>query len=397
MDIMIYLALGSNLGNRFENLRLAIEELKKVFRIEKVSPVIETKAVLLPNSPSSWDLPYLNMMIAGDTDLSPEDLLKFIKSTEQKLGRDLEAHRWSPREIDIDIVLYNDLKIESQTLTIPHLHAFKRDFWNFLLETIGYSTNDLEVNNFKALNYFVLYPKFIKIINVTPDSFSDGGKFFNPENAISEANSSYLNGATYIDLGAQSTRPGYIEISYQEEIKRLEPVIEGISNNIPFSIDTYFDEVIEYFLNKPNFKLVNDIRSKLSDSTLKKIANRGLKIITMLDGTDPDILKNQINHLKVCGLQNIIVDPGIGFGKTKFENLKILKNINYLRDSGCEVLIAHSRKSFCALFSNLPASERDIETIAVSDFVTNCGADYLRIHNLQDHMRFFVTKKMIQP
>lgn len=394
---MIYLALGSNLGNRLENLRLALNELSKAFCIKKISPVIETNAILLPESPSNWNLNYLNMMVSGDTDLSPQDLLNFIKSIEIKLGRNMKAERWSPRKIDIDIVMYNDQSIQLDQLTVPHKEISNRNFWKYLLETLGYCTNDPDVNNFKAINYFALSPKLIKIVNVTPDSFSDGGKFFNPDDAITDAEQSYLNGAAYIDLGAQSTRPGYVEIPYQEEIKRLEPVIDGISSNIPLSIDSYFDEVIEFFLNKPNFKIVNDIRSRLSDTTLKKIADNKMKIITMMDGTDLQVLKNQIAHLRNCGLTDIIVDPGLGFGKTKFENIKILQNINSLKDLGCEVLIAHSRKSFCSLFSNKSAFERDIETIAVSDFVAKYGVDYLRVHNLQDHMRFFVAQIMMQP
>jgi len=393
---MIYLALGSNLGNRFENLRRAVAELKHVFRMEKISHVIETEALLLPGSPESWNIPYLNMMLAGDTDLSPHELLKFIKRTEEKLGRDMTASRWSPRIIDIDIVMYHDQHLVSDDLTIPHTQIENRDFWKYLLEILGYSTNDPTVNDYNAMNYFVLDPKIIKITNVTPDSFSDGGKFFDPAAALNEIESAYRNGAAYVELGAQSTRPGYVEVSAEEEIHRLEPVLANVSKEVPLAIDTYFDEVVNFCLDRFNIKIVNDIKFNLSDKTLKRLADNDVKIVTMLTGTNFDCLKNQVNYLKKCGLKYIIVDPGIGFGKTKFENLTILKNIEKVKSLECEILIGHSRKSFFSLISNQEAMNRDIETLAVSDVIHSFNADYLRVHNLEYHVKFFTAKAIMQ-
>ncbi|MBO4405484.1 MAG: dihydropteroate synthase [Alphaproteobacteria bacterium] len=394
---MIYLALGSNLGNRFENLRRAVAELKQVFHCEKISHVIETEALLLPGSPESWNIPYLNMMVAGDTDLSPHELLRFIKRTEEKLGRDMNAGRWAPRIIDIDIVIYNDQQLITDQLTLPHMQLENRDFWKYLLEMLGWSTGDPTVNDYRALNYFVLDPKIVKITNVTPDSFSDGGKFFNPADALEDIEKSYQNGAAYVELGAQSTRPGYTEVSAKEEIRRLEAVVTSVPKEIPLAIDTYFDEVVNFCLDHANIKIVNDIKFNLSDTTLRHLADNDVKIVTMLYGTDLSCLKNQVNHLKKCGLKHVIVDPGIGFGKTKFENLTILKNIKEIKSLGCEILIGHSRKSFFSLISNKEAIDRDIETLAVSDIMQNFGVDYLRIHNLEYHMKFFTAKKIMQP
>ncbi len=393
---MIYLALGSNLGNRFENLRRAIAELKQVFRPEKISHVIETEALLLPDSPKSWDIPYLNMMVAGDTKLSPHELLRFIKRTEEKLGRDMRASRWSPRVIDIDIVMYHDKKLITDQLTIPHTQLENRDFWKYLLEMLGYPTNDPTVNDYRAMNYFTLEPKIIKIVNITPDSFSDGGKFFDPSDALDEIEKAYHGGAVCVEIGAQSTRPGYVEVSDKEEIRRLEPIIANVSKKIPLAIDTYFDEVVNFCLDHSNIKIVNDIKFNLSDATLKRLADLDIKVVTMLTGTDFNCLKNQVNHLQKCGLKQIVVDPGIGFGKTKFENLTILKNIAKIKSLGCEILVGHSRKSFFSLISNKEAIDRDIETLAVSDIMQNFGIDYLRIHNLEYHMKFFTAKTIIQ-
>lgn len=392
---MIYLALGSNLGNRLENLRQAVHELEKFFEIKKISHVIETEALLTPDSPKHWNLPHLNMMVAGNTCLPPRDLLKLIKDIEQRMGRDLESERWSPRIIDIDIVLYHKLQLSTENLAIPHKEIENRDFWRYLLKCLGVEIDETSINDYKALNYFVLNPKFVKIVNITPDSFSDGYKFFRHFDALKEIDQSYKDGATYIELGAQSTRPGYKEVPPEEEIRRLEPIIKRVSESIPLAIDSYFDEVVNFCLENANIKLVNDIKSNLSPLILKKLANKDVKVVTMQIGTDLHQLEKKICYLKSLGIEQVIIDPGIGFGKTKFENLEIIRNIKKIKSLGCEILLGHSRKSFMSLFSNENASDRDLESIAISDFAWENGVDYLRIHNLKDHMRFFVSKKMM--
>lgn len=393
---MIYLALGSNLGNRFDNLRQAISKLSEFFELKKISHIIETEALLLPGSPESWNIPYLNMMLAGDTNLGPQELLKAIKKIEEEIGRDMHADRWSPRIIDIDIVSYHDQKVSTENLTIPHKEINNRDFWKYLLKCLGFEISDDSVNEYAALNYYVLDPKFIKIVNVTPDSFFDGGKYFSPEDALNEIVRSYQTGATYVDIGAQSTRPGYTEISAREEIQRLEPIVKEVPKEIPLSIDSYFDEVVEFCMENANVQIINDIKFNLSDNLLKKIADKNLKIVTLMSGMDFNQLGKQIEHLKNLGIKNIIVDPGIGFGKTKVENFEIIKNIEKIKSFGCEILIGHSRKSFISWIFNGTASDREIETLAISNFFDEHHIDYIRIHDLEHHMKFFTAKKMLQ-
>jgi 2-amino-4-hydroxy-6-hydroxymethyldihydropteridine diphosphokinase/dihydropteroate synthase len=397
---MIYLAMGSNLGNRFKNLRTAISKLSEFFDCKKSSIVLETSAILPPHAPGDWNLPYLNMVIAGNSSLDPFSLLEHIKKIEKQMGRDLDAPTWSPRIIDLDVVDYNGEKIDAEQLSLPHREIKNRDFLQYLLESVDYEiSQDIrrDINSYQALNYFVLDPKLVGVINVTPDSFSDGGKYFTPDDAVSRIDDLYNEGACVIELGAQSTRPGYVEISPAEEIARLDEIMERTANIDCIGVDTYFDEVIAYLIKKYNIKWINDIKSQLNVDTIKLIADNNAKLVVMLYGMDIAWLKNRAEYLQNLGIkkENILLDPGIGFAKSKRENLEMIKNISRIKDLGYEILFAHSRKSFISNFSNVAAANRDIETIAISDFAAMKKMNYLRVHNVRDHMRFFVAKRQI--
>jgi len=126
---MIYLGLGSNQGERREYLAQALKRLAKAgFEISRVSPIVESPALLKDDALPEWNRPYLNLVVAGHTTHSPEEVLKLAKRIEQALGRDLQASRWSPRNIDIDILLWNDERISTPDLNIPHLEMHKRSF-----------------------------------------------------------------------------------------------------------------------------------------------------------------------------------------------------------------------------------------------------------------------------
>lgn len=393
----VCLSLGSNLGNRIKNLQQALSCIKSFFLIRKISHIIETKALLLPDSAKDWNIPYCNMVVRGETNLSPQELLVQIKKVEENLGRDLKAPRWSPRIIDIDIIYYENIYINNELLNIPHKEIKNRDFLQYLLREIGYK--EFYENNYSALNHFVITPKLVGILNITPDSFSDGGKFFSVKNAELQARKLYKDGATLIDIGAQSTRPGYKEVPPKVEIKRLSETLErckDISESI--CIDTYSDEVAEYVIKKHNIKWINDQNSSFTSKTIKMFAENDIKLIIMLKGTNISWFKSRINELTNLGIksENIIVDPGIGFGKSAMQSLNFIKNIRRIKNLGHEIFIGHSRKSFISQLSIAPAPERDIETIAISDFLAKAGVDYLRVHNVEKHMRFFVAQHCIK-
>ncbi|MDR1335063.1 MAG: dihydropteroate synthase [Holosporaceae bacterium] len=399
-DNVLLLSVGSNVGNRLEHLRNALELLGTFLSFRSMSHVIETAADLLPGSPVSWDLPFLNMVVAADTLIDPLHLLKMLKQIEQKLGRDLDGPRWSPRIIDIDILVYGRQNIYTDLLTIPHRELKNRDFLLFLMDEIGYKAScipEMNTNHYTPSDNFVLYPRFVGILNVTPDSFSDGGAFLDPSTAEEHARDLLRAGAYGIDIGAQSTRPGYVEVSPAEEISRLDPLLDRCGDIECISIDTYFDEVVQHVLKKTNTKVkwINDQRATLRVDTLKFLADNNIKLVTMLQNMDFPWLKQRIKYLKNLGIpqSNIIIDPGIGFGKSRHDNIRVIKKLSDLRILGCEVLLGVSRKSFITAHSNALVQARDLESIAVACFAQlQKSVDYFRVHNVRDHMRFFVTE-----
>lgn len=396
MSTEIILSLGSNLEDRFASLKSAIEKLSEIMSIEKESVVFETEAILPENAPAEWNRPYLNMVLRGKTDLKVEDFFVKSKEFETQLGRQ-QIGKWGPRIVDIDILYYGNKIISTKNLTIPHKQIPNRVFLKSLLNIIGFKFNDEETNDYTPLDSFVLKPNFVGIVNVTPDSFSDGGQYFNTEDALERIERLRKIGTDVIELGAQSTRPGYEEIPPQEELKRLLAVMENLTNFSHIGIDSYFDDVIKPVINKFDIKWVNDQNGVLKKTTLKILVDRDIKYVTMLHGTNVLWLKERIRFLREVGFknENIIIDPGIGFGKTKFENIGFIKTIKDLKDFGCKIMLGHSRKSFLSTFTNAEPKDRDIETLAVSNFAIKNGVDYLRVHNVEMHKKFLVAQKII--
>ncbi|MCC8417617.1 MAG: 2-amino-4-hydroxy-6-hydroxymethyldihydropteridine diphosphokinase [Rickettsia endosymbiont of Bryobia graminum] len=203
---MIYISLGSNLGDRINNLRVAAYLLtKKYLRNVRVSMVIETEAILPDNARSGWDKPFLNMIIEGNTDLSPKELLATIKSIEFEMGRPAFSQKWHPRIIDLDILLWDEHEINTHDLIIPHPEINNRPFLQHLLAVMGVQPWHMVpiTNSFsKAL---VLYPAFVGVVNITSDSFSDGGLFNQPDKAIEQIYKLVSDGASilFVNEGLQ--------------------------------------------------------------------------------------------------------------------------------------------------------------------------------------------------
>jgi 2-amino-4-hydroxy-6-hydroxymethyldihydropteridine diphosphokinase / dihydropteroate synthase len=429
---MIFLSLGSNLGNRLSNLRKAVALLKKkCFSSLDVSIVLETPAILPENAPKSWDKSYLNMVVYGETDLSPIEFLSTLKTIEQSMERPKDHEKWSPRIIDLDILLWNEEIIETKALKIPHPELFNRPFLLHLIaflspdvfsplkpelsiEQIAYQEKAAEGSFTRS---FVLYPEFVGIVNVTPDSFSDGGAYLKPDKAIEKILSLHDDGARVIDIGAQSTRPNAKILSSDEEYQRLKPVLEGIEPHIKekeimLSIDSCSSETILKVIENHSIAWVNDVSGNLPKETLSHIAKKGCKIMPMHSVTippKPDQLISDVQSLfrwtgeKIKQLMDfgfsrhdIILDPGLGFGKSAYQNISLIKQISAMKIFKCPLLVGHSRKSYINTFYPSKASERDLETIAVSEQLYQAGVDYLRVHNILDHQRFFVARKLVK-
>ncbi|WP_375604202.1 dihydropteroate synthase [Wolbachia endosymbiont of Anurida maritima] len=428
---MIYISIGSNMGNRFSHLQRATELLKKRYLKDlKSSIILETKAILPNGAPPEWDKPFLNMIVYGSCSSSPEELLKGLKQIECDIGRPQVYEKWAPRVIDLDVLLWDDLTLDTPYLRIPHPELINRPFLLHLMamlnpmdntpiinKTFGYDIPNIQDCFLKS---FTLSPELVGIVNITLDSFSDGGLYYDADQATKQALRLLSDGASIVELGAQSTRPGSSIQTPKAEYARLKPVLDDLNQymkvgDIKVGIDSFWPDVILNVLEHYNITWINDVKGDLDDNTLKAIASSGCSIVIMHSLSIPphsdniipsdidpiDTINNwaekSINRLLALGFDqsSIIIDPGIGFGKSMYQNIQILRSIETLQNFGCKVLVGHSRKSFISSFSTEPVFNRDLETIALSSALHN-KVDFLRVHNVRDHMRFFVAQAALQ-
>lgn len=239
------------------------------------------------------------------------------------------------------------------------------------------------------------------ILNVTPDSFSDGGKWTDIDKAIAHVEDMIVEGASIIDVGGESTRPGHVQISIDEEISRVVPVIEMIKKNfdIPVSIDSYKSPVVEAAL-KAGADLVNDIWGlKYDRKVADLIARYDVPCCLMhnRDNTDYsnfiedmlDDMKETLEIAKLAGIpdDHIILDPGVGFGKTYEHNLIAINQLERLVELGYPVLLATSRKSVIGLTLDLPADQRVEGTMVTTVMGVQKGASFVRVHDVKENMR----------
>lgn len=241
------------------------------------------------------------------------------------------------------------------------------------------------------------------ILNVTPDSFSDGGRFDQVEKALEHAHQMAADGADIIDVGGESTRPGHTRISVEEELKRIMPVIEGLKKDhsfkLPLSVDTYKTEVADKAL-AAGVEMLNDVWGLKEDKKLGKVAAHYQVPICLMhnrNSTDykdliPDIideLKESIELARQAGIDDsrIIIDPGIGFGKTYEQNLEVMRSLKDICDLGYPLLLGTSRKSIIAKTLNLPAGERVEGTAATQALGIAAGADIIRVHDVKEMKR----------
>jgi len=246
------------------------------------------------------------------------------------------------------------------------------------------------------------------VLNVTPDSFSDGGRFFKLEEAIKQGLKLAEEGADMIDIGGESTRPGSEPVTIEEELRRVIPVIEELTKMIqaPISIDTYKSRVAKEALDS-GASMVNDISGLRFDPEMKKvIAEYDVPVVLMhIQGTPKNMqespkyenllediksyLNQSISIAEEAGIgeDKIIIDPGIGFGKTLDDSLKILKNLREFKSLGRPVMVGVSRKSFIGKILDLPTDERLEGSLASMAVAIMNGANILRVHDVKESKR----------
>ena len=249
------------------------------------------------------------------------------------------------------------------------------------------------------------------ILNITPDSFSDGGSFYDIELALKHAEDMIKKGAHILDIGGESTRPGHTQITDEEEITRIVPVIKAIKENfdIPISVDTYKSKVAEAAI-LAGADLINDIWGLKYDGTMAEVIARYNKPCCLMHNRrDTDYqnfmedvkadLRESLEMARKAGItaDKIILDPGVGFAKTYEQNLEIIAKLDELKELDCPILLGTSRKSVIGLTLDLPVEERLEGTLATTVMAVEHGCAFVRVHDVQANARaVLMTEKILQ-
>ena len=239
------------------------------------------------------------------------------------------------------------------------------------------------------------------VVNVTPDSFSDGGRFADADEAIEAGIRQHTDGAHLVDVGGESTRPGAKPMIAVQELKRVIPVIEGLSAaGVHVSVDTSKPDVAEVAIDA-GAVVVNDVSGLRADGMARLCADAGVGVVVMHMPGDPRTMQNDPTYddvvddvhsylrdrlvaIRAAGVRQdqIAIDPGIGFGKTLSHNLQLLNRVGEFTDLDQPVLIGASRKSFLGTLTGRAVLERDVVTAASAALAVTAGASIIRVHNV---------------
>ncbi|EKX45997.1 hypothetical protein GUITHDRAFT_157785 [Guillardia theta CCMP2712] len=451
------IALGSNVGNRPQNIQSALKLLEtNKCQVLATSFLYESPASYVTNQPS-----FVNAACKIATSHGPDELLKVLKVIEKEVGRQ-ERFRWGPREVDLDILFYNHsvcrqvYENADRTLTIPHPRLCERDFvlgpmcdiepgWIHPVQRKPVVSILKELLQSQKADRCTLsrifpvkqsgssrgsYTSIMGILNVTPDSFSDGNKFFDLQSALRQFKNMVAAGADVIDIGGQSTRPNAKYLEAEEELERVLPLIEAVRRegiDTLISIDTFHSAVAKKAI-EAGADMINDVSGGLLDPKMLEVAAalhapiclmhyRG-NAASMQDlcNYPEDLvaavaseLRSQCNAALKAGVPkwNIIVDPGIGFAKTSEQSVAVLRDARRFQDltspfgdvvprvprveelsldRSFPLLIGPSRKSFIGsiLEEKDAASERRLwGTAASCTAAVQQGANFLRVHDVK--------------
>lgn len=444
------IAMGSNVGDRVANFNRALELMRASgIQVIRHSSLYESAPAYVTDQPF-----FLNSAVSAFTNLDPHSLLRKLKDIESELGRTVGGVRYGPRPLDLDIIFYGDRTVTTETLEIPHSRFLERPF---VLAPLADLLNESDTgstshwSNHKCCNGGVALAwkkmggegcigkedlrrvipvgnklldwsaktHVMGILNVTPDSFSDGGRFVAVEDAVARAHSMADEGADFIDIGAQSTRPGATRLSTEEELSRLLPVLEALTTDpalkcVKLSVDS-FDARVASEAVKLGVHVINDVSGGYLDpEMLSTVADLGVPYIMMHMRGDPTTMQSKANttynnvceevgnelNAQICRAEalgipawRIITDPGIGFAKTGEQNLELLKDLPIVRRMLSEssrtvsrgpMLVGPSRKGFLGnITGHRKGEDRDAATVAASVVAVLGGANIIRAHNVR--------------
>jgi dihydroneopterin aldolase/2-amino-4-hydroxy-6-hydroxymethyldihydropteridine diphosphokinase/dihydropteroate synthase len=449
----VYIAFGSNEGDSIKTIRDAMQLLDtKGVKVLQTSPLYESEPMFVQDQNK-----FVNGVFKCETALTPLALLDALKEIEYgDLGR-VKVTENGPRTIDLDVLLYDDVVLNHDRLTIPHIGMLQRSFvlqplvdiidkskthpltaepFRAHLDQIAPSSEHQKSSALRALipmpharnqtydpHAHTLPTQIMAILNVTPDSFSDGGKV-NLDNVVAVAVDFVKNGAAILDVGGMSTNPKSVDPGAEEELRRVVPAIEALRacaklDNIPISIDTYRADVAEAAL-AAGADIINDISAGMLDPRMFEVAAKynAPIILNHTRGTPqtmnsfaqytvvdrPDIKPNSDEAVIECvgreleesmeralnaGLKRwqLILDPGIGFAKQLPHNLAVIRNLDKLiarpAFSGIPWLLGPSRKRFIGTITGREvAADRVLGTGATVTALIANGADIVRVHDV---------------
>ncbi len=238
------------------------------------------------------------------------------------------------------------------------------------------------------------------VVNVTPDSFSDGGRFLDPQAAIDHGRAMVADGADIIDVGGESTRPGAPQVPVSDELRRILPVVEALARDVPVSVDTSKPEVMREVLGC-GVAMINDVTALGQAGGVEAVAASDAAVCLMhMQGTPRtmqlapayddvvrevgDFLRSRALRLETAGIarERIVIDPGFGFGKTTAHNLALLRSLRALRDHGWPVLAGLSRKSMLGRIAGRELADRVPASVAAALLAVQFGADVVRVHDV---------------
>lgn len=422
---MIVIALGANLPSQFgtprETLKRAMGEISKHdIRVLYQSSIYLTAPVPISDQP--W---YHNAVIGVATDKSPLELLKTLQLIENDFGR-IRTERNAPRVIDLDIISYDDVVMESGELVIPHPRMHERAFVLYPLQDI--TKNWTHPVTRKPVNTLIAElpagqeiikedrPRIMGIVNVTPDSFSDGGQFNSTEAAIAHGLKLIEEGADILDIGGESTRPDAQAVSADEEQRRILPVIRALKNaGALISVDTRNASTMMAAL-EAGAGMINDITALSGEGAMDAVRKSACRICLMhMQGQPQTMQKNPqyddvvrevytylADRISVCvengiSKDRLIADMGIGFGKSVDHNIELFKNLSAFHELGIDMLLGASRKRFiegiCG--GTIPADQRLSGSLAAVAAACQHNLQIVRVHDVRETLQFIKVYKKI--
>ena len=417
----VIIGLGSN-QNSLINLRRVLLEIRRQsnFKILKVSRIYESTAQLPDGAPLDWDHDYLNAAVLVEVkNFDPLALLRQLKVIETHIGRG-KSEKWAPRIIDLDILYIKNFSFQSESLQIPHSLLAERPFAFLPALEVQPDMTLIKKNNLQAFDTKIsdrfFWTEFVGILNVTPDSFSDGGKYTERDQFLEQARKLIHDGADYLDIGAESTRPGAAALSPTEEFLRLSPAFcyleelkkEGLQFKV--SIDSRYEQTIRQVAQNYKIDLINDVSGLSNDKMLDIIKEYNLSAVCMHSlsvPADKDIvLKSDCDPVEEISKwwtlrekafsdfginpDHIYFDPGFGFGKTTEQSRYLINHLEAFSPIQHKFFLGYSRKSFLG-----DVADKDLATAQITQNINPAFCQLVRVHNIEIQKKILSTSNAV--